>query len=246
MNASDKAEISFDGSAPRPDYAATLKDLSARENGADKRTRTSAKLKLATFSIMRRQGIAGLKVTEVTAEAGVAAGTFYTHFESLDDLVREVIGEFFDLEAKPALPLAEGADPFDAMKNGFLGIVALFRQNTLIFRSLVELRGKEPLFQQIWTDFDNRWARQFAAIVTAQPGRQEMHPKFAIILGHAALAMVDSVLLRTFFDGYDDLLAFGDDDDTIAELLTVLRYRLLFAADPPLEKLTVTKSLIAP
>jgi AcrR family transcriptional regulator len=246
MNTEDKAENGLEGNEPRPDYAMSLEHLSARENGADKRTRTRARLKLATFRIMRKDGIGDLKVTQVTHAAGVAAGTFYTHFENLDDLVREVVGEFFNMEANPALPLAPGADPFDAMKNGFLGIVALFRQNIMIFRSLVELRGKEPLFRKIWTEFDNRWARQFAAIVTAQPGREGTDPRLAIMLGHAALAMVDEVLMRIFFDRYEDLVAFGDDDETIAELLTVLRYRLLFAADPPAEKISLVESLIDP
>ena len=244
MSAKKDPETGSENLSTPPDYAASLRRATEKQDGVAKRSRTRAKLKLAAFTLMRREGILSLKVTSVTKAAGLASGTFYTHFQFLDDLVLEVVGEFFDMEARPALPLGAGEEPFEAMKNAFLYIVRLFRRNIMIFKSLEELRGREPLFRKVWTDFDDRWARQFASVMMERPGQQETDPKLAIMLGHAALAMVDEVLLRIFHDRYDDLLAFGDDDETIAELLAVCRYRLLFAADPPPEKLSVARSLI--
>lgn len=244
MNDEQSNKADLESSASEPDYAAVLKRASQKQSGLVKRARTRAKLKLAAFLLMRRSGIHNLKVTSVTKAAGLADGTFYTHFQSLDELVIEVVAEFFDLEARAALPIGPGEEPFEAMKTAFLYIVRLFRKNIMIFKSLEELRGREPLFRKIWTDFDNRWARQFAAVMVERPGQEETDPKLAIMLGHAALAMVDEVLLRIFFDRYDDLLVLGDDDETIAELLAMFRYRLLFAADPPREKLSLTDNLI--
>ncbi|MHA1554521.1 MAG: TetR/AcrR family transcriptional regulator [Alphaproteobacteria bacterium] len=244
IDAKKKLRADLERDASVPDYAASLKRAAGKRIGGSKRARTRAKLKLATFMLMRRDGVDGLKVTSVTKEAAVAAGTFYSHFESLDDLVREVVEEFFEMEARSALPLGPGEEPFDAMKAGFLNIVRLFRTNIMIFKSLENIRVVDPLLRKIWIEFDNRWARQFAQITAKKAEPEGIDGKLAIMLGHAALAMVDEVLFRIFFDRYDDLLALGDDDETIAELMAVFRYRLLLAANPPAEKLTVTRGLI--
>lgn len=227
-----------------PDYAERLSRAANKSNPDGRRARTRAKLKLAAFSLMREHGIGAVQVTSVTKKGGMAAGTFYTHFDSLDAIVREVVEEFFDTEARPALPMKPADEPFDAMKRGFLDIVRLFRRNILIFKSLAEFRGREPFLRRIWADYDNRWARQLADVVATGKKQAGASGELRIMLGHAALAMVDELLIRILFDRYDDLLVLGDSDETIAEVLALFRYRLLFAGDPPRDKLSVVRALI--
>lgn len=222
-------------------YEAELALVAEGGGGERKRERTRAKLKLATVELLREVGIGGLTVTGVTRSAGVADGTFYTHFSDLDELLREVLIEYF----RPGVPLGPEEDTFDAIKNRFLHILRVFRRDTLIFKALAQLRGEGSAFREVWTGLSNSWARRYAELTTRDKEGDELDERFAIMLGHAASAMVDELLLRIYLDRFDDLLVFGEDDETIAELLTVFRYRLLRAEDPPEDKLTtVARSLV--
>ena len=45
----------------------------------------------AAADLITERGVPGLRVTEIAERAGVGAGSFYNHFESMDDLVEAVV-----------------------------------------------------------------------------------------------------------------------------------------------------------
>ncbi len=75
-------------------------DLARRaEIGREKRARTRAQIVEAAETLLAERTPEALTVDAVVEEAGVAKGTFYYHFQSIDDLAAAVgarLGESFD------------------------------------------------------------------------------------------------------------------------------------------------------
>ena len=81
-------------------------DLARRaEIGREKRARTRAQIVEAGSALLAERPLEALTVDVVVEAAGVAKGTFYYHFESLEELaaaVGEKLGESFDELLAPA------------------------------------------------------------------------------------------------------------------------------------------------
>ncbi len=58
-----------------------------------RRLETRARLIEAATAIVARDGPAGLRVEDVVRDAGVAKGTFFSHFEDKDSLLAQLLGE---------------------------------------------------------------------------------------------------------------------------------------------------------
>jgi len=92
------------------------------EIGREKRARTKAQLIAAAKALFAKRPWESITIDEVVSEAGVAKGTFYTHFNDLEELAAAVaddlIGVFDDLIQPQRLsisdPLARVAFGFDA------------------------------------------------------------------------------------------------------------------------------------
>ena len=62
-------------------------DLSRRAQlGRDRRARSRRKLVEAARSLFSARALESIEVDEVASAAGLAKGTFYAHFQSLDEL----------------------------------------------------------------------------------------------------------------------------------------------------------------
>src|SRR3954452_1642285 len=81
-------------------------DLARRaEIGREKRSRTRAQIVEAGATLMAERAFEALTVDAVVEAAGVAKGTFYYHFQSMEELaaaVGEKLGESFDELLAPA------------------------------------------------------------------------------------------------------------------------------------------------
>ena len=93
------------------------------EIGQEKRTRTRAQLVSAARALFSTRSLASVTVDDLVHEAGVAKGTFYTHFDDMqalavavaDDLIAsfdELIQPLRAAERDPLLRAALGCDAF--------------------------------------------------------------------------------------------------------------------------------------
>ena len=62
--------------------------------GTTKGQRTADELKAAALRVIARQGYLAAKITDITTEAGKAAGSFYRYFTDKDDLLRSIADDF--------------------------------------------------------------------------------------------------------------------------------------------------------
>ncbi|MBB6409229.1 TetR/AcrR family transcriptional regulator [Mesorhizobium sangaii] len=96
-------------------------DLARRaEIGRERRARTRAQILEAGASLLAEKPPEGLTIDALVEAAGVAKGTFYYHFQSIDELAAAVgarLGESFDELLTPSR--IELKDPIDRLSFGF-------------------------------------------------------------------------------------------------------------------------------
>ena len=101
-------------------------DLARRAQiGRDKRAKTRAQLVAAARSLYARQPIESVTVDDLVGEAGVAKGTFYVHFTSLDEVrgavADEMAQQLDDLLQPVRLALADPIERIAAGCAAFVG-----------------------------------------------------------------------------------------------------------------------------
>jgi AcrR family transcriptional regulator len=66
-------------------------------------TRTRAALLRGAREVFERDGFVDAKITSITSAAGVAAGSFYTHFDSKDAIFEALIDEIHEMTLHPGI-----------------------------------------------------------------------------------------------------------------------------------------------
>lgn len=217
-------------------YAALLAERAEGLGGEPKRERTRARLKLAAFeTLIRGQGdLTQLTVAAITRAAGVATGTFYVHFTAMRELLAELIGEFVETDIQPNLPAGSGAAPlFIRTRDMFVQAVRTFRTLRGVFAAVIELRRSDDEVNRIWLAITLRWGAALAGIARGHdPGRYSA--TCMEVLGLAASGAADDLLKSIYIDeifGPEFALDPGNDL-YVAELLALIRHRILFGRDP--------------
>ncbi len=124
----------------RRQHAATVPPLT--ERGCN----TRAKLLRAARLIFGKTGFADVRITDITARAGVASGTFYTYFRSKEEIFREVATQVLEeMSAAPRRPTGEAErDPVRQVEAATRRYFEAVRKNARIARSIEELQVREP------------------------------------------------------------------------------------------------------
>jgi AcrR family transcriptional regulator len=109
--------------------------------------RTRRRLLEAGHRLIAAKGAGGLRIAEITGEAGVALGSFQNHFASKDELVEAVVREaIVTLAAEIIDPGAEGEDPAEVAIAALRRFVRLAYEDPDFCRLLVNLEHGEELF----------------------------------------------------------------------------------------------------
>lgn len=212
------------------------------ENLSVRALRTREKLKHAARELLNERGYRRLRIQDLTVRAGVAAGLFYRYFHDLREIVHEVSGDFMaHLNAETsALPAV--AHPYDQIFARHALALRLFESNPGIVRCLFQLDGDYPEFGQVWKLAAHDWNMQVASFLSATAGLPAAEARnMAFYLG----AMTEGVFFQYLIRHTEDLSVLGGKASDVAEMLSVMWYRSIFLANPPLEKLRACRSLVA-
>jgi AcrR family transcriptional regulator len=108
--------------------------------GARKRERTRGELVAAAERLVAARGLDALSIDEITEEADVAKGTFYTHFEDKDDLAAAVARHIrLELEANITARNEGITDAAVRMANGLTSLLAFAIAQPVRARALLRL-----------------------------------------------------------------------------------------------------------
>lgn len=96
---------------PRRPRAAAVETPSAAPAAQGGAHATRAALLAAGVAVAEREGLAGLSVNRVVAEAGVAKGTFYVHFADRRAFIDSLHQGFHERVAQAAVAATRGIEP---------------------------------------------------------------------------------------------------------------------------------------
>lgn len=217
-------------------YAALLTETAEGQNGEAKRLRTRARIKLAAFQLLNdtRGNLTQLTVTGLTQAAGVATGTFYVHFTTMREVLVEIVGEFVEVDIQTYLPVETGpGSVFLRTRDLFVNAVYSFRRLRGFFAALMELRRSDDEVNRIWLAITLRWGSDLAGIARRHdPG---IYSSTCMeVLGLAASGATDDLLQDIYINEIfgADFAMDQANDVYVAELLALIRYRILFGRDP--------------
>jgi len=186
-----------------------------------------------------------MRITDVTQEAGVAAGLFYHYFKDLRSLTLEVLSGFV-AESKNIEAIEKDVpkgDWYERIYAHNLIVVKSYDARPGLMRCLLQLADEDLDFSSL---LRASFIEQLNWLVKLMPG---MFPE-AKLSEHQALMVVYTLagssesILRDYYINQDpSLTAQRLTIEEITELLTVIFYRGLFLQHPPSEKLKYTANL---
>lgn len=113
-----------------------------------KRARTRGQLRRAGIEVVAAKGLAGATVGEIVQFAGVAQGTFYNHFQSLEELMDEIaeqLGTGVEI-ARDALAAVE-SDPAARVAIGLYQLVEMAERDANAAGAFVAMAAAKPDFR---------------------------------------------------------------------------------------------------
>lgn len=221
---------------PPPDpERARVKDLTPRAR------RSRDKLKAAAVMLINRAGYPGLRVQDITQEAGVANGLFYRYFRDLNEIVAENTSDLFDRVVHSFDRVDPQADAFRWMVDVHRIVLDIFAANPGILACLFGKSGDDETFAAIWARNAHAWNLQVAdQLVSRKVMSRPRAESLSFVLGAVTEGMIYQALVRRT----EDLLEItGDTTAGLAELIATTWHRILFLADPPAGALTVGRRL---
>lgn len=115
--------------------------------------RTRAKILEAARRVFERDGFLDVKVTDITKEAGVAAGSFYTYFESKEETFQALLDmmrdEILHHEVEHAAPTD---DPIESIRRATHTYFESYRKNLGLWRIFEQMAAMDGTFRQARLD----------------------------------------------------------------------------------------------
>jgi AcrR family transcriptional regulator len=104
----------------------------------------------AARRVFERDGFVTARITDIAEEAGLAHGSFYSHFQSKEDALAAVLGEVGEEMLHPGPPLAgglgDGGDPVAAIHAANVAYLEAYRRNARLMALLEQVATVDERF----------------------------------------------------------------------------------------------------
>ncbi|MCW3016196.1 MAG: putative TetR family transcriptional regulator, partial [Solirubrobacterales bacterium] len=116
------------------------------------RARVRGTLVATARALIAENGVAGLRVSDITERADVAFGTFYTHFDTKDDVIEAIVAESVQgLAERIAGMAATFEDPAEQASAALRSFIRLAYDDPEIASLLLNLTKAEARFEMmVW------------------------------------------------------------------------------------------------
>ena len=204
-----------------------------------------AKLRTAALEVMERVGYHRMRITDVTAEAGVASGLFYHYFKDLKSLTLDVLQDFVShsLHLDDIEKDVPKGDWYERMLAHNRLVVLAYAQRPGIMRALLQLADENEDFSAL---LRKNFVQQLSWLTRQMPklfpdAKMSEHQAMMVVY---ALAGTGETILRDYYINHEPVLRAKElSVEEMTELITVMFYRGLFLQNPPVEKLRYTNNL---
>ncbi|MFI6297168.1 TetR/AcrR family transcriptional regulator [Nonomuraea sp. NPDC050790] len=190
-----------------------------------KSKRTEAELKDAVRRLLTRKSYAEIKITDITAEAGKAVGSFYRYFEDKDALLTSLAGDFqAALRSHVVEQLGHGhtMSTVDDIRHHVRAYWATYREHLPEIVGIFQASMASGTFRHIHDELRRRqvehWTRHILEI-GAPAGKNEESARMA---GLAISCMLESFAYHRLAESPG-----GDDEEAIETLTGLIARGLL-------------------
>jgi AcrR family transcriptional regulator len=168
--------------------------------------------------VFERDGFLDARIADIAAEAGVATGTFYTYFDSKEEIFREVVDELIDeLYQQSHVGDLAGSDPVVRIATANRLYVEAFARHATLYSVVVQVASFNPELRQrrqaSRMAFIERAARGLRSLQTSGAANPSLDPDLtaAMLCGMVEnFAEVRHLLGQRF-----------DDDDAVAAMTDI-------------------------
>jgi AcrR family transcriptional regulator len=223
--------------------AATGSAKTAPKSRKEQALETRANLKEATKTVLGRIGYRQMRIADVTKEAGVAVGLFYHYFPDLKAVTCEVLSDFMGEMTEQARQVPSTSDFFETLREQYKILIGHFEQHPGLMRCMIQASDEIPEFGEIWKAANRQWTRSFARYLADCLGLAQPDPDTTMLMAYCLGSMSDGVMHEYYVQQNPDLVSRIRSKDELAEILATLTYRAVFLANPPTEKLSLTRPM---
>jgi AcrR family transcriptional regulator len=170
--------------------------------------RTRDALVRAARLVFERDGFLDSKITDITAEAGVANGSFYTYFTSKEDAFSAVMEEDHEETMHPRLKeLADRDDPVSVIEAANRAYLVAYRRNAKLMGLMEQVALINDDFLRVRLQRAHTFAQRNASAIRRLQARGLADPELdPLLAAYATGAMVSRMAYLTFVQGHNTSL----------------------------------------
>jgi AcrR family transcriptional regulator len=206
--------------------------------------RSQLKLLAAGARLLDRCSFQDLKIEDVSVDAGLAKGTFYVHFPSKEDFLRQLARAYCGFELNTLPRRAKDLSRFAVGRLWISWYERTFAANAGILRCIVQMGANDDAMRQLWLSRNASVVQ--AMIAESMTGVDLSAEDMQSLLW--TMRTVGGMLDQSLFDRYGLQTPSGlqdpNDIDALIEMHAVLAYRSLYGMEPPVEELEHSRPLL--
>ncbi|MGW0003251.1 TetR/AcrR family transcriptional regulator [Nocardia grenadensis] len=164
--------------------------------------RTRAALLTAARAVFEADGFVDARISDITRTAGVASGSFYTHFDSKEEIFAEVVDQVREEMLHPHVRARAGSDdPRDWIAAANREYLRSYRRNARLMAVLEQVSRVDPQFAALRAERASAFIDRNAALIRDLQERGLVTPRLdARVTALALSSMVSKVAYLVFVD----------------------------------------------
>lgn len=189
--------------------------------------RTRARLVEAARTVFERDGFLDARLADITTEAGTASGSFYTYFDSKEEIFEAVLEEIEDEMLHPHVRQLNEGDPIGAIEASNRAYLQAYKRNASLMRLLEQVANIDDDFRELRKRRSDAFMRRNARAIQDLQAAGLADPTLNPLLAAGALSgMVSRAAYTNWVLGEDW------DDDELATTLTQIWVNALKIQQP--------------
>jgi AcrR family transcriptional regulator len=175
----------------------------SRSHPAPRGTRTRKALVSGARRVFERDGFIDARIADIALEAGVATGSFYTHFDSKDAAFAAVIAELTDETLHPRVEVTHrDGDPVAGIEAAHRAYLETYQRNARLMGLLEQVSLIDEEFGRLRLDRAHAFARRNAKAICRLQQQGFADPTLdPLLTAHALNAMVSRMANMVFVHG---------------------------------------------
>lgn len=230
-------------------FRTLLQEKQSADSGKRKGERTRDRLKLAAVTVLNKLGYQKMRIADICKAAGISAGSFYLYYANKDEITIDVLTEFLDTIEENYRSGPTPKTAYEAIYRTNLAYIAAARANAGLLRCTLQFLDETPTFAAHEHRVTHQHMKRTAENILRHADGATPDPDAVMLAAYTLGGMVDELCRRLFvykdphLQGVTDTCA--PQDEALAEFISVIWHRALYARDPEGIHYPPTKALAA-